>query len=157
MMKTPLLTLCGLCTLLVFSHSSNASLALEEWNMTTRMELPLYLKIWLGVMLTTHLLSIAFVKKYNAARWVLGCFIGSHILVFGAEHSDSLVLLGGMVSASHVIFWPPALLSIYLYRAQLKISRAYTAWVVAILFFYSVSLIFDVRDTVIFLNYLAKQ
>lgn len=157
MKKTPLMTASALCTLLLFSHASYASLALEEWNMTTRIALPLYLKVWLGAMLMTHLLSIAFIKKYNAARWVLGCFIGSHILVFGAEHSDSLVLLGGMVSASHIIFWPPALLAIYLYRTQLKNSRAYAAWVVAILFFYSVSLIFDIRDTAIFLNYLAEQ
>jgi hypothetical protein len=143
----------GLFGLLIFSHSSYASLALQEWNMTTRMGLPLYLKAWLAGMLLTHLLSICFVKRHNAARWVLGCFIVSHILVFGIEHSASTVLYGGMVSLSHVVFWIPALMALYRYKHEMSQSLPYRIWASAILFFYSISLLFDVRDSFTWLSH----
>jgi len=79
----------------------------------------------------------------------LGCFIASHAVVFGIEYSASHLLYGGMVSLSHVIFWIPALAALYRYRHETKASSGYQIWVGAILFFYSISLIFDLRDATI--------
>jgi len=133
-----------------------ASLALEKWDMQTRLELPIYLKVWLASMLITHLLSILFIKQHVAARWVLGCFIASHAVVFGIEYSASNLLYGGMVSLSHVIFWIPALAALYRYRHEAKASSGYQIWVGAILFFYSISLIFDLRDASIWVLHTAS-
>jgi len=138
-----------MATLVTFSHTSQASLALEKWDMQTRLDLPLHLKVWLASMFVTHLISIFFIKKYIGARWVLGSFIGSHIVVFGVEHSANTILYGGMVSLSHIVFWIPALIAIYQYRSEIQSSWVYKGWVSTLLCFYSISLVFDVRDAII--------
>ncbi|BFM13967.1 hypothetical protein R50073_01500 [Maricurvus nonylphenolicus] len=140
--------LLGFC---FFSDHATASMALSEWNMQTRLALPVYLKVWLGAMLLMHFCSLFFVKRFYAARWILGCFIASHIIVFYLENSATTTLLAGMVSLSHVIFWPPALYAVYHYRQQLSRSLPYKLWIGSVIFFYSVSLVFDIRDSAIYL------
>lgn len=142
----------GLISLCLFSEHAAASMAMSEWNMQTRLALPGYLKLWLGAMLLMHFCSLFFVKRFYAARWILGCFVASHIIVFYLEHSASTILLAGMVSLSHVMFWPPALYAVYHYRQQLSLSLPYKVWIGSVLFFYSVSLLFDIRDSIIYLS-----
>lgn len=130
---------------------AHASLALDPWNMDARMALPLHIKVWLGGLMIVHLSTVFFLKHHVAARWVFGAFITSHAIIFAAERMG-VVVLGGQVSFGHVVFWVPALIVLIRRRAEMNSSIPYRVWASAILFFYSVSLIFDVRDSFIWLS-----
>ena len=132
---------------------ASASYALEEWNMETRLSLPRYLQVWLlGALLPTHLASVFFVRNHMAARWVLGGFFLSHLWLTIVEVTGAFTVHGGLVSLGHIIFWSPAIYALYRYRPEIKFPSAYGFWACVMLFIYGVSMIFDFRDAVIWIN-----
>lgn len=131
-----------------------ASMALDDWNMEARNALPAYLKLWLFSMLITHFSSIFFIRNHVPARWVLGGFVLSHAWVAYAEYSGVISLKAGLVSLGHILFWAPAIISFYRNRADIKLFSSYGIWVCIMFFFYTISLTFDIRDAVIYLEYI---
>jgi len=129
-----------------FASPAEASFALQEWNMETRLGAPLALKIWLGSMLVANLASVFFLRRHVPARWVLGAFVVSHLWITYAEATGAFVVYGGMVSLGHIIFWTPAILSLLRHRDQIVLPSRYGIWACIMLGFYGISLIFDVRD-----------
>eukprot|EP00439_Symbiodinium_sp_Y106_P087752 s1_g288.t1 len=131
---------------------AGASYALAEWNMETRLGLPIYLGVWLlGVLLPANLASVFFVKNHVAARWVLGGFFCSHLWLTIVEVTGAFVVQGGLVSLGHIIFWSPAIYALYHYRSEIKLPSAYGIWACVMLVVYGVSMIFDIRDASIWL------
>ena len=136
-----------------FVSEASASYALEEWNMETRLSLPLYLKVWLlGALLPAHLASVFFLRNHIAARWVLGGFFLSHLWLTVVEVTGALVVHGGLVSLGHIICWSPAIYALYRYRPEIELPSAYGIWACVMLFIYGVSMFFDFRDAAIWLN-----
>ncbi len=141
----------SITTLLI--SEANASYALQEWNMETRLNLPLWLGVWLlGVLLPANLASVFFVKNHVAARWVLGGFVCSHLWLTIVEVTGAFSVQGGLVSLGHIIFWSPAIYALYRYRSEIKLPSAYGIWACVMLFVYGVSMIFDIRDATIWIN-----
>ncbi|MEM7098860.1 MAG: hypothetical protein AAF541_11420 [Pseudomonadota bacterium] len=138
--------------LLLLPSEASASYALEEWNMDTRQNLPLVLKIWLGAMLVANLSSVFFVKNHIAARWVLSAWLVSHAWIAFLEGTGAYTVQGGLVSLGHIIVWSPAIYALYRYRADFSWPSPYGGWVCAMLVFYGVSLIFDFRDAAIWIS-----
>ncbi|MEM6652106.1 MAG: hypothetical protein AAF582_05860 [Pseudomonadota bacterium] len=137
---------------LTLTPEASASYALEDWNMEARRNLPLTMKLWLGVMLITNLAAVIFVRKHVAARWVLGAWLFSHAWIALLEGTGVYTVQGGLVSLGHIIVWAPAIYALYRYRSQIELPSAYGIWASLMLFFYGVSLIFDVRDAFIWLS-----
>ena len=136
---------------IMITTAPTAPYALSDWNMTTRESLPLAMKIWLGSMLLTMIASLVFVRRYIAARWVLAAFVVGHTWIALAEGFSLFAVKGGMVSLGHIIVWAPAIYALIANRDQIKLPSAYGLWACAMLFFYSVSLIFDIRDAAIWI------
>lgn len=145
-----LIALATLTILYSIPIDGHASLALEEWNMDARKALPMHIKLWLGGMLLTNFCSIFFLKRHVPPRWVLGMFFLSHLWIAALEY-NGIAILGGAVSLGHIIFWAPVLYAFYRYRDGIKLSP-YGIWASAVLMFYGISLIFDVRDAVIWIG-----
>ncbi|MEL6728889.1 MAG: hypothetical protein AAFP81_07205 [Pseudomonadota bacterium] len=143
-----LLLICSI----TFVPEATASYALEDWNMEARRNMPLVMKIWLGAMLLTNLAAVFFVRKHVAARWVLGAWLFSHAWIAIVEGTGVYTVQGGLVSLGHIIVWAPAIYALYRYRAEIKLPSVYGIWASLMLFFYGVSLIFDVRDAFIWLS-----
>ncbi len=136
----------------LMSSEAEASLALVDWNMEARRNLPLHLKAWLGAMLLANAASVFFVRKHLAARWVLGAFIVSHAWIAILEITELYTVQGGLVSLGHIIVWTPAIIALLRYRSEIALPSAYGIWACMMLLFYAVSLVFDVRDAFIWLN-----
>lgn len=132
---------------------ASASYALEPWNMETRLNLPIWLGVWLlGVLLPANLASVFFVRNHVAARWVLGGFFCSHLWLTLVEVTGAFVVQGGLVSLGHIIFWSPGIYALYRYRSEIELPSAYGIWACVILVVYGVSMIFDVRDAAIWIS-----
>ncbi|MEM6536993.1 MAG: hypothetical protein AAF668_04615 [Pseudomonadota bacterium] len=142
----------GVLTALMMSSEAEASLALVDWNMEARRNLPLHLKAWLGAMVLANAASILFVRKHIAARWVLGAFIVSHTWLAVLEITGLYTVQGGLVSLGHILVWAPAIIALLKYRSEIALPSAYGIWACVMLFFYGVSLAFDFRDAFIWLN-----
>ena len=129
-----------------------ASYALEAWDMDARRNAPLYLKIWLGTKVVTNLCAVFFLAQHRAARWVLGALLVGHLWIGIVEATGAFVVQGGMVSLGHIVIWAPAIIALLRHNAEIRIPSAYGVWACAMLFFYGVSLIFDVRDATIWIG-----
>lgn len=137
---------------LTLTPEASASYALEDWNMEARRNLPLTMKLWLAAMLITNLAAVFFVRKHVAARWVLGAWLFSHAWIAILEGTGAYTVQGGLVSLGHIVVWAPAIYALYRHRGEIKLPSAYGIWASLMLFFYGVSLIFDVRDAFIWLS-----
>jgi len=103
-------------------------------------------KMWMNWMLFIFLLSIVFVWKHVAARYVLGAFfltVPIAILVFNLTQSAHLI------GISHILLWGP--LAYFLFRREVKAvsfkpASPYGVWLILLLCTITISLVFDVRD-----------
>ena len=136
---------------IMITTARGAPYALEDWNMATRESLPLGMKIWLGSMLLTMVSSVFFMRRHIAARWVLAAFVIGHAWIGVAEGFGMFAVKGGMVSLGHIVIWAPAIYALIANRDQITLPSPYGVWACAMLFFYSVSLIFDIRDAAIWI------
>ncbi|MEM6411103.1 MAG: hypothetical protein AAF683_06175 [Pseudomonadota bacterium] len=138
--------------LLLFAPEASATYALQDWNMEARRNMPLPMKVWLGGMMIANLASLFFIKNHIAARWVAGAFVVSHAWVAVLEGTGIYAVQGGQVSLGHIIFWAPAIYALYRYRDEIRLPSAYGIWACVMIFFYSVSLVFDIRDAAIWIT-----
>lgn len=126
--------------------------ALDVWDNTARAALPTHIKIWLGSMVLCNLAAIVFLKSHVASRWVLAGFVLSHV-VGALFDTYTPPLLAGQVSLLHAIFWTPGIVVLFLHRDQFRLPSAHGIWVCAIVFYYVVSMLFDVPDAISFVRY----
>ncbi|MEM6857337.1 MAG: hypothetical protein AAF559_05650 [Pseudomonadota bacterium] len=154
--RAGMIVLVVLAVAIMIITAPNAPFALQDWNMETRLGLPLHMKIWLGFMLVANLSSVLFVRRHIAARFVLGAWVASHVWIGAIEGSGLFSPTGGFVSFGHLVFWAPAIWALYAYRSEIKLPSAYGVWACYISFVYAVSLVFDSRDSVIWIASLVR-
>lgn len=128
--------------------------ALQVWNNQARLSLSPPLAAWLALLVAVCLSSVFFVGEYTAARWVLGGFIASHLIVFLLPTVTDFVMRKGFVSLMHVICWTPGLAMIIGDVLQGPGGTSYAWWSYALIVVVAISFIFDVRDSYTYLVYL---
>ena len=124
---------------------------LDEWNAVARDNLPIYVKVWLGLMMLNNLAAIAFLKNHIAARWVFAGFVISHLIVALGFWGTDTPIFAGQVSLFHVIFWTPGMIALWLWRDDIKWPSAFAVWVALVCVFYFGSMIIDVPDAMAYL------
>lgn len=147
-----MLMLIAIAALLV-SPQVAAVEALEEWNVASRDVLATPVKVWLGLMMLTNISAIGFLKNHVAARWVFAGFVISHGLVI-LMSAQGMSVLAGQVSLFHIIFWTPGMVMLLRCRNEIQYPKAYSIWATLSLIFYFGSMIFDVRDALIYIQHL---
>lgn len=130
--------------------------ALELWDNAARASLPWWLYLWLGFLVLTFLTSIVFVRRHPAARWALGGFVASHVLVVVIEASDLAVVRRGLVSLLHVLCWAPALLPLVAAARAATDEPRFRAWCWTLVGVIAVAFVFDLRDGISYLYHLAS-
>jgi len=106
-------------------------------------------------MVITFLLSLFFVKNHKGARSVL--LITSTGIIFTKFIASyfNLVVYSGLVALTHTLLWPICL--VYLVKDYFKIkSKIYRNWALFTILIILISLIFDFRDSFIYLNFIIK-
>lgn len=150
------IVLMGLLTVLAmlyYPQEAYALSALEEWNAAARDALPRLVKIWLGLMLLSNLAALAFVRKHVAARWVFAGFLISHLLVVVGFWGTETPILAGQVSLFHIVFWTPGMYMLWRTHEDIEWVSPYAIWAVLMSFFYTGSMLIDVKDAFIFLRH----
>lgn len=123
---------------------------LSVWDNSARLALPPGLKLWLLLLLGTALGSIFFLRPHVPARWILGGVILSHALIWSLDLLDLLVIRKGMVSLAHAFFWGPGFMILLLDREGRQEDKRYRYWSYGLLPALFVALIFDIRDSIVF-------
>lgn len=129
--------------------------ALELWNEQGIANSPMWVQYWLIIMIGSFALGLLFVWKRIEARWVVGgLIVGMLFSKFVLENMMGLMPLSGLVAMVHLIFWTPGLYLLIKNRPFVKEKSFYafwSGWMVLVILF---SFIFDLRDTVIYLDYM---
>ncbi len=120
--------------------------SLRVWDNKARLSLPLGLKVWLAVLVATFLSSAVFVPDHHPARWILGGFIASHLLVIALSVSKNFTLRIGIVSLTHVACWTPGLVRAIVDVQGRGLSTSYGLWLYAIIIVVAISFLFDLKD-----------
>ena len=116
---------------------------------------PLWVQVWIAIMLASFAAGLLFVWKQPIARWAVGGFIAPFVVggpIYGAL---GWPFLSGAIALNHLIFWSPALFLLLTRRPFLSAnhSTAFRIWSGVITFVIVFSFIFDVRDAVIYLGH----
>jgi len=130
--------------------------ALLVWNNQARLSLPPALALWLGFLVVVCLGSALFVRDFAAARWVLGGFVVSHLVVFLLPAITTFTIRRGFVSLMHVACWTPGLIATIADAQGRQSNAMYAVWSYALIAVISISFLFDVRAACTYLYYLAK-
>lgn len=128
--------------------------ALQLWNDEGIANSPQWVQTWLMIMLGSFALGLLFVWKRVEARWVVGGFIAAILISRLGIPALGIVKLSGLVALVHLIFWSPGLYLMLKNRPFLKERSLYAIWsglITAVILF---SFIFDIRDGVIYLDYI---
>ncbi|MEP3050995.1 MAG: hypothetical protein ABJP48_07815 [Erythrobacter sp.] len=126
--------------------------ALDEWNTAARDNLPMHVKIWLGLMMVNNLVAIAFLKNHVAARWIFAGFVISHLVVTVGFWGTGTPVLAGQVAMFHIIFWTPGIVMLWLRRSDIVWPSAFAIWAGFVAMFYAGSMVFDVPHTLTYLG-----
>jgi hypothetical protein len=127
--------------------------ALEMFNDQAMAQAPMWVRAWLMIMMVSFALGLLFVWKHPIARWAVGGFIASMIIAMGISPALGIVPLSGFFALVHVICWSPALYQLLTKRPFLGPLSPFSIWsglITAVIIF---SFVFDIRDSVIFLNH----
>jgi len=73
---------------------AQALAATDPWDAAAREAMPIYLKIWLGLMMLNNLAATAFLKNHVPARWWFAGFVISHGIVVVMGMQDITVYAG---------------------------------------------------------------
>ncbi|MEO2031476.1 MAG: hypothetical protein ABGZ35_05275, partial [Planctomycetaceae bacterium] len=125
------------------------------WNKAARMSLPPALLLWLSLLVLVSLCSVFFIRSFSPARWFLGGFVVSHLVVFLLPVIVSFTMRRGFVSLVHLICWTPGLIAIIVDIKGRQDSNPYEIWSYALITIISISFLFDLRDATTFLYFLA--
>lgn len=129
--------------------------ALELWGAQGIANSPTWVQYWLVIMISSFVFGLLFVWQYVEARWVVGgLIVGLVFSKFILENMMGLLPLSGLVALVHLIFWTPGLYLLLKNRPFAKEKSLYafwSGWMVLVIIF---SFLFDVRDAVIYLDYI---
>jgi hypothetical protein len=107
---------------------------------------------WIRWLVLIGLTAIFFAFKHTGARWVLGAYVANHSVAMGTGWllgADALT--NGLVSVTHVVFWTPAVVVLIMGLRTINRTSLYGGWHVAALATMGISLLFDYRDSYIYL------
>jgi hypothetical protein len=128
--------------------------SLQIWDNAARDNMPQWVMIWLGIMMTTFALGLLFVRRHTEARWVVGGFICMILVTVATGRVLGLVPLSGLFSLVHLICWSPALYVLLTRRPFLQDRSLYALWSGAITACIIFSFIFDIPDAAIYLDHM---
>ncbi len=107
---------------------------------------------WIVWLMVIGLTSIPFALKHTAARWVLGAYVANHSVAMGTGWLlGADALSNGLVSVTHVVFWTPAVVVLIMGLRTINRASLYGGWHMAALATMVVSLLFDYRDSYVYL------
>jgi len=114
---------------------------------------PVWVRIWVGIMLASFALSLLFVWRQPIARWVLGGILCSFFLTPLVFQALGLPYLSGAIAIGHIVFWSPALILLLLRRPFLNAANGagFRVWSAVMTFVILFSFVFDVRDAAIYI------
>lgn len=117
--------------------------------------MPLWLKVWLGVMMITFASGLLFVWKQPIARWAVGGFLMPFLAMEHILNALEWPFLSGSIALAHLIFWTPALLILLWKRPFLdnNCSMPFRIWSAAMIAVILFSFIFDIRDAAIYVSH----
>ena len=139
------------------TNTATTPKALLVWNNESRLSLPLLPMAWLAILVTVSLASTFFVHKHAAARWVLGGFVVSHLIVFTLPVLTTFTVRRGFVSLLHVVCWTPGVIATIADFQGREESTAYAVWSYGLIAVTSISFLFDMRDACTYLYYVARM
>jgi len=117
----------------------------EQWAMLS--PLVLLRTTWIRFILIA---SIVFIRRGKAARYVFLSIILQFLVVIVAFHVTQNVHLIGI---AHLLFWPPIIYYILKFERKsekFEFSSIYGIWIGLLITTMSVSLIFDIREVILF-------
>ena len=116
----------------------------DMWDDTSVWETPPWLQLWLmGIVLPSFLASIFFLHRSLEARLALGGFVLSHLPMMLGLFETTV----GSIALIHVVCYSPALVALAKRRPQVTARSAFGLWVHIMLAVLTVSLAFDLRDS----------
>jgi hypothetical protein len=108
--------------------------------------LPQWVQYWMNWMMFIFVLSIVFVWKFKAARYVLLTFVLTMpvgMLIFYLTNNAHLL------GITHLILWAPLLIGLMKFeikREDFQFLSIYGTWLSMLMLTVIISLVFDVRD-----------
>ncbi len=129
--------------------------ALEIFDGAGFLETPLWVQIWVVLLLSTFVVGFCFAIKHPIARWSSAGLIAS--LTSGHAVFDLLGLpfLGGSIAIMHIVCWTPALWFLLSKRPFLDThySNAFRLWSAVMTFVILFSFVFDIKDAAIYISH----
>jgi len=138
-----------------FAAQTHGNGALEVFDNAGMQASPLWVQLWIGFMMLMFFSGLAFVKNHAISRWVVGGFIGGMVALLVMQKAFGIIPLSGLIALIHLIFWSAGLFQLLRHKPFLKQRSAFSIWsglMTATLLF---SFFFDIRDSIIYLQYLA--
>ena len=132
--------------------------ALEIFDYQGLLNSPTWVIVWVFLMLLAFVAGLFFVRRERIARWVVGGFISGMIALQIIELMG-VTVLSGTIALVHLLAWSPGLYLLLTQRPFLNAKLlsenkgAYKTWtgiITAVILF---SFIFDIRDTIIYLQH----
>ncbi|MGE4652555.1 MAG: hypothetical protein AAEJ53_16840 [Myxococcota bacterium] len=116
----------------------------DMWDDTSVWGTPPWLQVWLmGIVFPSFLASIFFLHRSLEARLALGGFVLSHLPMMLGLFETTV----GSIALIHVVCYLPALVTLAKRRPQVTARSAFGVWVHIMLAVLTVSLAFDLRDS----------
>jgi hypothetical protein len=109
---------------------------------------PAWLQAWVYWMVVVNLASLVFLWRRTEARWVIGAFLLNGIFMSWLHGATGYTRLLGL---SHVIFWTPLLVYLFLRLPAIQARTAYGIWVRVLMATNGISLVVDYVDVVRYL------
>ena len=128
--------------------------ALELFDEKGMAEMPPLIHLWVNVMMGVFALGLLFVWNYPIARWLVGGFILTVILVLFVYPALNIPVLGGLIGLTHIVCWSPGLYCMLKTRPFFKEVTFYSVWAGVITAVILISFIFDIRDAGIYLAHI---
>ncbi len=127
---------------------------LEIWDNAARASMPMWINIWLAILMGSFALGLFFVRRHVEARWAVGGFIAMAVLTVASGRILGLVPLSGLFSLIHLICWSPALYVLLTRRPFMQERSLFGVWSGVITFCIVFSFIFDIPDAAIYLDHM---
>ena len=111
---------------------------------------PLWVRIWIFILIATLASSMFFIKNHSEARWVAAGAVAGFVAVFIVTGVLGVQPISAYLALVHLIFWTPALIILLKRRLFLKDTTLYARWTGWVSFVILFSFIFDIRDVGVF-------
>ncbi len=128
--------------------------ALEVFDAQGMEATPQWVMFWIIFMVANFAAGLFFIRRHPIARWVVGSFIAG-MLALSISEVLGIVQLSGFIALLHLVFWSPALYQLLTKRPFLTKKRTvFSIWSAVITLVILLSFVFDIRDSIIYLNHI---